>query len=868
MPKKGNNKKSKKAKEEDIKDTENNVEKIEEVSKVIKEDESNNQNLNNNFNITNIGQSLSNEEELLNKLQIEISEYTNYDNIQNPYNFKSWWDTLSSSKEAPFSIRKKIYQVSLHYLPGSYKIWYHYLEEEREYVKKNYRLPNPHYEEVNNIHEQALIYMLKMPMIWVNYIQFLMEQNLVTKTRLILNRALQMLPITQHKKIWDIYIPWAESLTGCYKSKIEIFKRYTKFNPDYKEKFVHYLVGIKEFNYAIELIIEILNDENFYSKENKSQYYYWIMICQIINNYPELINFNKNDKIINVDKLIRHGIKKYTDEIGNLWVTLANYYIKIGLIDKAREIFEEALEKVLTVRDFSLVFNSYLNFEQEIMKQNLFSNDDSENMDIEENNNIDNNDNENNKLEDFELKELENAFDELNIKQIDEIENKEDSNKENKKKKSKNKSKSKKEKNKNDINTNVNDDNNLNDKKFNFIRVNNLIQRRPFLLNSTILRRNPNNANEWLKRIELIKEKKDFKLIKNMYEEALNTIKINEAYGKLSDIYISYAHFFEENNDIQKANEIFYKGCNLNYKRTEENINIWCLWCEMNVRQKQYKDAYKIIKFICTNNINKYYRYNKNLKLWSLYVDLETSLNTNNEKQVIYIYNKMIEYKIANIETIFNYVTYLEKIKNYDKIYNIYEQSIDLFTWPNVYDLCLCYIVDYINHFKDTKIEIFRDIIQNIIILSGHMKIFYYIYAFYEEKYGLFNHCIDILKEASQNVKEEEKPEVHSVIIAKCAKYFGIGKIRLAFDDAMNNLEKSYVLEIGIKYITIEIKLKEINRARGIFKFLGKLFNPDNKEYKEEFWEMWDNFEKEYGDVNTYQEMKNLLKISQLRNNP
>ena len=864
MPRKNTNKKSKK-----IKDNKNNEEqKTEEISNII-QDESNNQNLNNNFNITNIGQSLSNEEELLNKLQIDIGEYTNYDNIQNPYNFKSWWDTLSSSKEAPFSIRKKIYQVSLHYLPGSYKIWYHYLEEEREYAKKNYTLPNPHYEEVNKIHEQALIYMLKMPMIWVKYIQFLMEQNLVTKTRLVLNKSLQMLPITQHKKIWDIYIPWAESLSGCHKSKIEIFKRYLKFNSDYKEKFVHYLVGIKEFNYAIELIIEILNDENFFSKENKSQYYYWIMICQIINNYPELINANKNEKNINVDKLIRHGIKKYTDEVGNLWVTLANYYIKIGYIDKAREIFEEALEKVLTVRDFSLVFNSYLSFEQEIMKQNIFNRDNDDNnvndmADIDDN--VQNNDSD--KLEDFELKELESAFEELNIKGI---ESKED-NKNNKKEK-KSKNKIKKEKNNKDINTSTsNDDNNnnniLNDGKFNFIRVNNLIQRRPFLLNSTILRRNPNNCNEWLKRIDLIKKKKDFNLIKNMYEEALNTIKINEAYGKLSDIYISYAHFYEENNDIKKANEIFYKGCNLNFKKTDENVNMWCLWCEMNVRQKKYKDAYKIIKYICTNNINKYYRYNKNLKLWSLYVDLETNLKKDNEKQVIYIYNKMIEYKIANIETIFNYVTYLETIKNYDKIYNIYEQSMDLFTWPNVYDLCLCYIVDYINHYKETKIEIFRDIIQNIIVSSGHMKIFYYIYAFYEEKYGLFNHCIDILKEASQNVKEEEKPEIHSVIIAKSAKYFGIGKIRLAFDDAMNNLEKSYVLEIGLKYIAIEIKLKEINRARGIFKYLGKLFNPDNKEYKEEFWEMWDNFEKLYGDVNTYQEMKNLLKISQLRNNP
>ena len=809
----------------------------------IENDEQIKQDLVNNFDISNIGQSFSNEEEILNKLQRDISEYTNYDNIQNPYNFKSWWDTLSSSREAPFSIRKKIYQVSLHYLPGSYKLWYNYLKEEREYVQSNYNIPNKHYDEVNMIHEQALIYMMKMPIIWINYIQFMMEQNSITKTKIIFNKALQSIPITQHKKLWDIYIPWIESLSGCHRTKIEIFKRYTKFNPDYKEKFINYLIGIKEFNLAIYLIIEILNEENFYSKENKSQYYYWIMLCQIINNYPEEINLSKYNKDLDVDKVIRHGIKKYTDEVGNLWVTLANYYIKMGLIEKAREIFEEALEKILTVRDFSLIFNAYLNFEQEMMKQNLFNNND-----LDKNNLLESIDeNMNNNIQSLELKELENALIDLNIEEIGKEENNDDI-----KKNELNKKDSQK-------------DSNL--KKFNFIRVNNLLQRRPFLLNSTILRRNPNNVAEWLKRIELMKDKNDFKLIKNLYEESLNTIKINEAYGNLSELYISYANFYEENKNIKKANEIYYKGCNLNFKKTDENVNLWCLWCEMNIRQKRYQDAYRIIKFICTNNANKYYKYNRNIKLWSLYVDLEMNLIKNNEKQIIYIYTKMIEYKIANIETIFNFIIYLEKIKNYEKIYNIYEQSLDLFNWPNAYDICICYLVDFINHYKNEKIEIFRDIIQNIIIFSGHLKIFYYIYAFYEEKYGLYNHCIDILKEASQNVKEEEKPEIHSVIIAKCAKYFGIGKVRLAFDDAMNNLEKSYVLEIGLKYISIEIKLKEINRARGIFKYLGKLFNPDNKEYKEEFWEMWDNFEKIYGDSTTYQEMKNELKLSQLRNN-
>ena len=797
----------------------------------------------NNFDLSSMSQSFINEEEILNKLQEDISEYTNYDNIQNPYNFKSWWDTLSSSKEAPFSIRKKIYLVSLHYLPGSYKLWYNYLKEEREYAKANYNIPNKYYDEVNKLHEQALIYMMKMPKIWIDFIQFMFEQNLITKTKTIFNKALQAIPITQHKKLWDIYIPYIESLSNCHQTKIEIFKRYIKFNPDYKEKFINFLIGIKEFNTAIYYIIEILNDENFYSKENKSQYYYWIILCQIINNYPEYIDLSICNKELNVDRVIRHGIKKYSDEVGNLWVTLANYYIKIGLIEKAREIFEEALEKILTVRDFSLVFNSYLNFEQEMMKYNIF------NSEISVDNNLElsckNGENEENKLTELELNELENAMNELKFEEI------------------------KYEKIEEDENIQKGDtENNSNIKKFNFIRVNNLLQRRPFLLNSTILRRNPNNVNEWLKRIELMKEKNDVNQIKKLYEECLNTIKINEAYGKLSEIYISYANFYEENNNIKKANEIYFKGCNLNYKKTEENVTIWCLWCEMNIRQKKYKDAYSIIKYICTNNTNKYYKYNKNIKLWSLYIDLEINMNKNNEKQVIYIYNKMIEFKIANIETIFNFIIYLEKIKYYEKIYNIYEQSIELFTWPNAYDICLCYLVDFINHYKNEKSEIFRDIIQNIIVLSGHLKIFYYIYAFYEEKYGLYNHCIDILKEASQNVKDDEKPEIHSVIIAKSAKYFGIGKVRLAFDDAMNNLDKSFVLEIGLKYISIEIKLKEINRARGIFKYLGKLFNPDNKEYKEEFWEMWDNFEKLYGDTVTYQEMKNELKLSQLRNNP
>lgn len=37
-------------------------------------------------------------------------------------------------------------------------------------------------------------------------------------------------------------------------------------------------------------------------------------------------------------------------------------------------------------------------------------------------------------------------------------------------------------------------------------RLENLMERRPLLVNSVLLRQNPHNCNEWLKRVELLKE--------------------------------------------------------------------------------------------------------------------------------------------------------------------------------------------------------------------------------------------------------------------------------------------------------------------------------------------------------------------------
>lgn len=88
-------------------------------------------------------------------------------------------------------------------------------------------------------------------------------------------------------------------------------------------------------------------------------------------------------KSVEVDAVVRSAIGKFSDQTGRLWNSLADYYVQLGNFGKvcrdqieisvvmhcfappnfqARDVYEEALESISTVRDFSLVFEAYQKF--------------------------------------------------------------------------------------------------------------------------------------------------------------------------------------------------------------------------------------------------------------------------------------------------------------------------------------------------------------------------------------------------------------------------------------------------------------------------------------------------------------------------
>lgn len=46
-------------------------------------------------------------------------------------------------------------------------------------------------------------------------------------------------------------------------------------------------------------------------------------------------------------------------KVGRLWTSLADYFIRRGLFEKARDVYEEGLCSVITVHDFSLIYDAY-----------------------------------------------------------------------------------------------------------------------------------------------------------------------------------------------------------------------------------------------------------------------------------------------------------------------------------------------------------------------------------------------------------------------------------------------------------------------------------------------------------------------------
>jgi pre-mRNA-splicing factor SYF1 len=695
--------------------------------------------------------------------------------LRNPHSLKSWLRYIEAREDAPTSKVNMLYERALKELPGSYKLWYRYLKLRRLQARGRC-VTDPLHDQVSNCFERALVFMHKMPRIWMDYCTYQVGLCKVTKCRRIFDRALRALPVTQHPRIWPLYIKWVKT-HHIPETALRIYRRYLQLCPDESEDFVDYLISVKKLDDAAVILGKIVNDNDFVSKKGKSNHTLWHELCELISKNPSKI------KSLNVDAIIRGGLRRYTDQVGHLWNSLADYYIRSGLFERARDIYEEAIQTVTTVRDFTHVFDAYAQFEELAL-----------------------------------AKRMEDAG-EANLSKEEEI-----------------------------------------TLDLYMARFEDLIERRPLLLNSVLLRQNPHNVAEWQQRVELFKEKPHEVI--NTFTEAVQTVDPKQAVGKLPNLWVNFAKFYEENEQLDDARVILEKAKHVAFLKVDDLAYIWCEYVEMELRHEFHDKAIDLLK-LATFAPEKNIHYNdkgvtvqkrlhKSLKMWSLYADLEESFGT--FKTTKACYDRILELKIPTPQIIINYGLFLKENNYFEEAFKAYEKGAALFKWPNVFDIWNTYLTEFLERYGGTKLERARDLFEQCLETCPETfaKPIYLLYAKLEEQYGMARHAMAVYERSIEAVAKTEKMAVFNIYLKKAAEIYGVTRTREIYEKAIEVLEDTDASDMCLRFAEMETKLGEIDRARAIYGHCSQMCDP---RVATQFWSSWKDFEVRHGNEDTLREM-------------
>lgn len=558
-----------------------------------------------------------------------------------------------------------------------------------------------------------------------------------------------------------------------------------QIHPEDSEDFIELLLEMRKYTEAVQKYMDILNNPRFRSKEGKSSFQLWSEMVEVLVSHAKAVDTGDATSI-DVEAIVRSGIERFADQRGKLWSGLATYWITRGSFERARDIFEEGITTVMTVRDFTLVFDSYAEFEESIigtLMEAAAARSDKGNF---------------NEDADFDL----------------------------------------------DIR---------------MMRFEQLMDRRPFLVNDVLLRQNPNNVTEWEKRVALWGANK--KEVVQTYTDAIAAVQPRKAVGRFHELWTNYAKLYEEGGDLRNARIIMEKAVKVPFKSVAELAEMWCEWAEMELRNEKFDMAVDIMAKATQapkrstvdyfdESLSPQQRVHKSWKLWSFYVDLVESVGTLEDTKKVY--ERIFELRIATPQTVVNYANLLEENKYFEESFKVYERGLDLFNYPVAFELWNLYLTKAVD--RRIGIERLRDLFEQAVegCPPQFAKVLYLMYGNLEEERGLARHAMRIYERATRAVSDENRFEMFNFYITKSASNFGLTSTRPIYERAIAALPDREARDMCLKFAEMERRLGEIDRARAIYGHASQFCDPRTTPA---FWSKWEAFEVQHGNEDTFKEM-------------
>ncbi|KAJ1914014.1 pre-mRNA-splicing factor syf1 [Coemansia sp. S17] len=684
--------------------------------------------------------------------------------LREPYKLKGWLryiDHKRASNSGGGRSATVLFERALKRLPGSYKLWKQYLEHRLSLLQtKNAALCHEDYRRVNLCFERALLLLHKMPRIWIMYTGLMTRQPDVSAARRVFDRALRALPVTQHHRVWPSYLRFARRVGGIVAERV--YARYVQMWPDRAEEFIAWCVAQGRWAEASRrLIVEIDSGRGGSA---------WRRLAQIMRAQPEAV------AELRVEAILRDGIARGRGA-GELWAALAAHFVARGLVEQARDIYEEAVVKVDSVKDFAMVFDAYAAFEEAGVAAALES-----------------------EAERVAKGKAGDLMMDLKL-----------------------------------------------------LRLERLMDRRPFLASDVVLRQNPHSVAAWLKRVSLWREKNDEARIVETFEDAvLRVVPAKASGGSVAELWLAYAEYFGASNRAKEYRDVMDRAVAAPLGSKEELVDLYVAYAESELKGGNIESARRVLTRATAHTA-------KSLRVWALLIDLEEGAGSVAATRAAY--DRVLELRIATPQTIVDYAQFLEDHSFFEDSFRVFERGISVFGYPVAIDLWNVYLARFVKRYAGEKLERTRDLFEQA--LSGcpaaYAQSIFLAYGRVEEEYGLARRALRVYERATQGVAREKKLEMFKYYAAKTAELLGLPATRAVYERGIAELGDKDAVALVLDYAKTECRLAEIDRARALYQYAAPM--------GVDMWAVWHEFEVQHGNEDTFKEMLRVKRSVQAKFN-
>lgn len=699
----------------------------------------------------------------------------------------------SINKEARYSKVFSTFERAVAALPRSEKLWRDYSHEFRSFALSRHPLHASRLA-ARSVSKRAAYAVHSSPILWAELLEHQLAEHCLTDIRNTVDAALRALPIAQHDQIWGIILakyPWKEAPL----SAVHLLRRYATFAPDEASlPLAHALIAALRIDDALDVLRHALADTSW-APRDKPRHEVFLLFVKTAARHATAVRSTP------VSDVVRAAVLETGASVGELWATLAQFYIRRANFSQARSVLEHAVTSATVVSDFAVAFDAYTKLEESLIEI-LAS-----------------------RLEKHLGGPREKQFQQEVSLQLTRLEYLVD----------------RRPMLLSDVHLRQNI-HNVHEwhKRMRMLKATgerNVVVEgytRAIQAVDAVKATHGRKHTLWLAFANYYEQSGDLASARRTLEDALVDEGSFRTPEDVAAVWSEFAEMELRAGELVNATNVLRRAVSFDSRPDPSQ--------RPSVEDEKPTVAVK-----------------RSRRLWLFLIDMLRS--GENADDMTAAHTQMLDARVATPSSILHGAEYLEDRRLFERAFRLYDRAATALAWPEAAQIWVIYLFKFIERYGSKRVERARDLFEEAIrsaptIKSSgvsfphpQVKILYVMYAEMEERFSTSRHALAVLERGARAVREEDRAELYRLLVVKTATLWGVSRTRAVYVEALQSLQDlEAVVEFACRFSMMERRLGEVDRARAIYVECCRIVDTRVGGDFARFWKDWEEFEAEVGD--------------------